>query len=72
MTRSDANPVSSINRSTMTLMGIISMYAIKIPISPAVNPMSNVSALNILDMSFLRAPKLLIIPISFVLSTTDT
>ena len=42
-----------------------------IPISPAVNPIISVSALNTLDMSFFDAPIALSIPISFTLSSTD-
>ena len=47
------------------------IHEIKIPIKPEVIPIIKVSGLNTLEISFLRAPKLLKIPISFVLSKTE-
>ena len=72
VTGSDANPGTSIKFSTIRLIGIFNKNETIIPNIPAVNPISKVSALKILDISFFLAPKLLIIPISLVLSTTDT
>jgi len=58
--------------STMILIGKFKMNATMTPKIPDASPMSNVSALKILEISFLRAPKLRMMPISLVLSTTET
>ena len=52
------------------LIGNVKRYAILPPIMPDTNPIIQVSALNTLEISLLRAPKLLKIPISLVLSKT--
>ncbi len=52
--------------------GMFKRRANPMPNIPEPKPIKIVSALNILEISFLRAPKLLMIPISFVLSTTET
>ena len=52
-------------------IGIVRSTVTPIPISPAINPVINVSALNTLYISFLDAPIALNIPISLVLSNTD-
>jgi hypothetical protein len=53
-------------------IGTDKIYVSIIPIAPAVNPIMRASALNTLDISFLRAPTLRNMPISFVRSMTDT
>ena len=53
------------------LIGIHSSRVTPIPSTPAVSPTIKVSALNTLEISFLEAPMLLSMPISFVLSNTD-
>ena len=52
-------------------IGIVNNIVTPIPISPAVIPIINVSALNTLVISFLEAPILRKIPISFVLSRSE-
>src|SRR3954470_15038271 len=56
----------------MALIGISNKIERPTPMIPAVNPMIIVSALNTLEMSFLRAPTLRRIPISLVRSMTET
>ena len=66
-----ASPLTPDKFSIIEFAGMISNAEIPIPNSPAVNPMIAVSALNTLEISFLEAPILLKIPISFVLSRTE-
>ena len=54
------------------LIGIANPIATRTPIAPEANPISPASAIKIRVISFLRAPIARKIPISFVLSTTDT
>ena len=53
------------------LIGNVSRTVIPTPINPAKKPSIIVSALNILEISFLEAPIALKIPISFILSSTE-
>ena len=57
---------------TISFAGILIKYVNNAPITPAVKPIINTSALNTRLISFFLAPKLRKTPISFVLSTTDT
>ena len=56
----------------MLFAGNINKPVIRIPREPESRPIIMVSALKTLDISFLLAPILFRIPISFVLSKTDT
>ena len=53
------------------LIGIFNSTVSKIPNNPAQAPIIKVSALNTHEISFLEAPILLKMPISFFLSSTD-
>ena len=53
------------------LIGILRSSVTPIPMTPAVKPIINVSALKTRETSFLLAPIALKIPISFVLSNTE-
>ncbi len=66
-----ANPEMSVTAFMIIFIGIFKISVTIIPNRPAPKPTMNVSALNTLDMSFLDAPILLKIPISFVLSRTE-
>ena len=52
------------------LIGMFNKTVINMPSNPADKPIISVSALNTLETSFLDAPILLSMPISFVLSRT--
>ena len=58
--------------ATNWLMGIVRSAAIPIPNTPELKPNSPASALKMREISFLRLPRARKIPISFVLSTTET
>ena len=57
--------------ATMVEIGIFNKIVIIIPIHPLVSPIIKVSALNTRETSFLLAPMLLKIPISYVRSNTE-
>ncbi len=62
----------SIKLRMMILIGTLRTRVMAIPNTPETNPIRMVSALKILAMSFFLAPSERIIPISFVLSMTET
>jgi len=64
---STSNPLA-----TALLIGIDRSIVTTTPTAPETNPINPASAIKILVISFLRAPIARRIPISFVLSTTDT
>ena len=64
---STSNPLA-----TALLIGIDRRIVTTTPTAPEINPINPASAIKILVISFLRAPIARKIPISFVLSTTDT